>query len=289
MAAKKNSTSKSSKKSKKSGLGAGLWLLFALLLVIIFLVKKDEIFTNLKDTRFFDKLFGSTPELIETHESKKKKPEIPEQKDDVITIQVEEKHTPVIEVSEPAKKEETVSEKPVVEKAPAVAEKTAKTTEEKKTAAPQKEEKIEQPKPVPKTEVELCFVVIDSDGSVNRKIVKRSVNKNDSPLVTSINLVLAGPVTSNGPEKNCETLIPDGTKLLSAKISNGVAYLNFNDKFEFNSKGADGYRGQLMQIVYTATYYPTVNSVRFLIEGEERDYLGSEGQWIGSPLSRSSF
>jgi len=45
----------------------------------------------------------------------------------------------------------------------------------------------------------------------------------------------------------------------------------------------------LRQIVYTATSFSTVNSVQFIIEGQREDYLGSEGTWIGSPLSRSSF
>ena len=43
-----------------------------------------------------------------------------------------------------------------------------------------------------------------------------------------------------------------------------------------------------MQIVYTATEYSTVNSVQILIDGQKKEYL-SEGVWIGSPLSRSSF
>nr|WP_257225304.1 GerMN domain-containing protein [Treponema parvum] len=51
----------------------------------------------------------------------------------------------------------------------------------------------------------------------------------------------------------------------------------------------EGYLGQLMQIVYTATSFSTVDSVQFLIEGQKKDYLGSEGVWIGSPLARSSF
>ena len=84
------------------------------------------------------------------------------------------------------------------------------------------------------------------------------------------------------------TLIPAGSKLLSARVSDGVAYLSFNEEFMVNSYGVDGYRNQLMQIVYTATAFSTVSSVQFLIEGEVIPYL-SEGIWIGSPLSRGSF
>ena len=85
------------------------------------------------------------------------------------------------------------------------------------------------------------------------------------------------------------TLIPRGAKLLSARVSNGIAYLNFNEAFEINTDGAEGYNHQLEQIVFTATSFSTVNSVQFLIEGKKLKYLGSEGVWIGSPLSRSQF
>ena len=86
------------------------------------------------------------------------------------------------------------------------------------------------------------------------------------------------------------SLIPEGTRLLGASVKNGTATLNFNEAFELNQTvGVEGYIAQLMQIVYTATEFSTVRSVQILIEGEKKDYLGSEGQWIGSPLARSSF
>ena len=85
------------------------------------------------------------------------------------------------------------------------------------------------------------------------------------------------------------TLIPSGTKLLGATIKNGIATLNFSEEFEYNKVGVEGYIAQLMQVVYTATSFNTVNSVQFIVEGQREDYLGSEGEWIGSPLSRSSF
>ena len=66
-------------------------------------------------------------------------------------------------------------------------------------------------------------------------------------------------------------------------------FLNFNENFEFNSVGVEGCITQLMQIVYTATDFSTVKSVQFLVEGEKKEYLGTEGQWIGSPLSRNNF
>ena len=56
-----------------------------------------------------------------------------------------------------------------------------------------------------------------------------------------------------------------------------------------NRKHVEGYAGQLKQIVYTATMYPTVKDVQILIDGQKREYLGGDGVYIGKPLSRASF
>lgn len=159
-----------------------------------------------------------------------------------------------------------------------------------KDSGAEKSKDVKKPKAVGKTTMELCFVTISADGSVLRKIVKRSVPKNDSPLTTAINLLIAGPDKSNSNETECMNFIPKGSKLLGARVfSNGVAELNFNEAFEFNPDGIEGTFAQLEQVVYTATAFSTVNSVQFLIEGKKKEYLGSEGVRIGSPLSRASF
>ena len=272
---------KSSK--KKTGLTLACIILAVLVIFIFFLVKKDAILTNLKETRFFERVFGSTPEFVENHTpSEKETVKIPlnPQSDDVV-IQVEP------EQKKSVPKEESDKKDSAPEKAQA-AEKTEKSDSQ---TAKKEEKAAEKTKPVEPayTELMLCFIEIDGDGSINRKLVKRSVPKNDSPLTTAIKAVLAGPDTTKSDERTCISLIPEGTRLLGARVSGGVAYLDFNDAFEFNTNGVEGYNSQLMQLVYTATSFSTVNSVQFLIEGQKKDYLGSEGQWIGSPLSRTSF
>lgn len=273
MAQKKNSKNK-----KNTTLFASAVVVLGLLVIlVVFLVKKDQIVSNLKETDFFNKVIGSTPEFVEKHEviPEKKKETVP-LKDGDVTIQIE---TQKPAASQPVKETPKPAEVKPVEK-----EATPAKSEEAKKEEPKKEEKK-----VTMTELNLCFVVIDSDGSVNRKMIKRSVPKNDSPLGTALGLLLQGPDTTKSTEKDCMSLIPAGTKLLSARVKDGVAYLNFNEAFEINTYGVEGYIGQLMQVVYTATAFSTVSSVQFLIEGETREYLGSEGQWIGSPLSRNSF
>ncbi len=276
-----------SDKKKKTGLGLAIWLLAILIIFILFLVNKDVILTNLKSTSFFEQTIGTTPDFVKNHVPK----EQPQEEElNEITIQIAE---PKVE----QKKEEI--KQPEISK---TEEKTKTQNEQKETPIPEKTEtektevtkspekpKQEEKKTVTYTELQLCFLQIDTDGSINRKMIKRSVPKNMSPLTTAINLLLQGPDTTKTEERNCISLIPQGTKLMSARVDDGIAYLSFSEDFEFNTLGAEGYMGQLMQIVYTATTFSTVKSVQFLIEGEKKDYLGSEGQWIGSPLSKNSF
>jgi germination protein M len=134
----------------------------------------------------------------------------------------------------------------------------------------------------------LYFVRVDGDGAITRQEVKRTVDASDSPMTDALNALLQGPSTDE-LGRNLISLIPAGTKLLSAQVRGSTAYLNFNEAFMINRYGIEGYAGQLKQIVYTATGYATVKDVQFLIEGEKREYLGGEGVYIGKPLSRASF
>lgn len=247
-------------------------------------MNKDVILTNLKSTSFFEQTIGTTPDFVKNHVPK----EQPQEEElNEITIQIAE---PKIE----QKKEEI--KQPEISK---TEEKPKTQNEQKETSIPEKTEtevtkspekpKQEEKKTVTYTELQLCFLQIDTDGSINRKMIKRSVPKNMSPLTTAINLLLQGPDTTKPEERNCISMIPQGTKLMSARVDDGIAYLSFSEDFEFNTLGAEGYMGQLMQIVYTASNFSTVKSVQFLIEGKKKDYLESEGQWIGSPLSKNSF
>ena len=321
------------KQKNSSGLAIAVWIFIFLVLLIVFLVKQDEIFSNLKTTQFFERLFGTTPEFIQNHEIKEKEP-FQSEGQTVIELKTTGKQDKkdsksAVLPQSPSPAEENVvpaqssnSEKSALPEQPELsaensakpeksansenseeaqksdktqnAEETVKaenTSKSEKSAASAKtEEKTENPvaKEKKMTSQKLYFVYIGEDGTLSRKMIVRSVEKNDSPLVTNINILLAGP-NSQESAKGYRSLIPQGTKLLSASVRDGVAYLNFNEQFEFNTVGMDGYQAQLMQIVYTATEFSTVNSVQFLIEGQKKDYLGSDGMWIGSPLARSSF
>jgi len=279
---------KNSKKAKRNGIFAAIWLLLILILIIVFLVKKDDFAANLKSTNFFERVVGSTPEFLQNYETKKKD----NKSNGLLDVEV----APVPgqkETQDPGTYDlDDLNSQGEQEQAAATSSESAKEEEAAQEAASAKEEEKkpgeEKPKPAATTNAKLFFVQVDADGNVNRKSVVRQIPKSDSPLTDTIKALLAGPLDS---EKSM-SLIPPGTRLLSATVRNGIAALNFSEEFEFNSIGADGYRGQLMQIVFTATEFATVESVQFLIEGQRKEYIGSGEDvwmWIGSPYTRSSF
>jgi len=134
----------------------------------------------------------------------------------------------------------------------------------------------------------LYYTFVTDDGRILPEAVDREVRYTDSPLTDTIRALLKGP-TPEELNKGMLNLIPPKTRLLSAYVQNGIAYLNFNEAFEFNTMGVEGFIAQLKEIVHTATEFSTVSRVQFLVNGKKLDYLGGEGIYVGRPLGRDSF
>ena len=143
-----------------------------------------------------------------------------------------------------------------------------------------------QPAAVRKTVI--YWVRIDADGKLIPKSVTRLLPKSDAPMSDALEALFAAPNVDE-LKQGVRTLIPPDTKLRSAWVKDGIAFINVSEEFQFNQYGIDGALAQLLQVVFTATEFSTVKSVQFLIEGQKKEYLGAEGVWIGSPLSRTSF
>lgn len=134
----------------------------------------------------------------------------------------------------------------------------------------------------------IYWIRVDADGKLLPKSAVRLMPKSDAPMSDALEALFAAP-TVEELKQGVRTLVPPGTKLRSAWVKDGVAFINVSEEFQFNQYGIDGALAQLSQVVFTATEFSTVKSVQFLIEGQKKDYLGAEGVWIGSPLSRTSF
>ncbi len=147
------------------------------------------------------------------------------------------------------------------------------------------------PSPTPNTrsrDFPLYFIRVTDTGTIYPDRVVREVSFVDTPLTAMLQVLINGP-NSQEIERGLHHLIPKDTRLLSASVRGGVAYLNFNEAFQFNPLGIEGYLAQLKQIVYSTTEFPTVDAVQILIEGQEREFLGGDGVYIGRPLRRDSF
>jgi spore germination protein GerM len=130
----------------------------------------------------------------------------------------------------------------------------------------------------------IYFTRIDPEGAILRSRVIRSIPASDSPMLDALNILLQGP-TGEEQRQDMVSLIPSGTRILSATVRGSTAYISFSEDFQYNTYGVEGYAAQLKQIVWTATEFPNVRDVQILIEGRRVDYLG-EGIWIGSPINR---
>lgn len=291
------------KRERKIGLGVIVWLVLALILLIAFLIKKDEILITLKKTEFFTHLLGSEPAFVENYQLKDEIPTtiIPSNSDPAVIVQdnSELPNNPVVEFQDLSPINlnslnvvESIPSDPITsaDDLAAVPQALLPSPSDVLIETPYGTITAEQSAGVVTeyTKVRLFFVQLNNDGSVTRKEVVRTIPKSNSPLTAAINSLLEGP-NSDDVIQNCMTLIPSGTRLISASIKDKVATLNFSDDFEFNPYGVDGLVNQLMQVVYTACSFSSVNSVQFIIDGQKKEYLGSEGIWIGTPLTVTSF
>ncbi|MCR5605363.1 MAG: GerMN domain-containing protein [Treponema sp.] len=255
-----------------------VWLLAAIVMFSIFMAKKDVMSTNIENTHFFDRLAGKKVNLADSSmtESYSISKQIEDDK-----IKKNDVEPVIIDVTQNNNVEEDyfVTPPPVT------------LTGEDSIATENSSEETRDKDKAKKNDAEtmtlkLYWIKVDRDGMMTREEIPCEMPKSVSPLKDAINALIKGPEENN---KGYRTFIPEGTKLLGASVKNGVAYLNFNENFEFNSNGIEGTMGQLEQVVFTATAFPTVNSVQFLVAGQKLDYMSSEGVFIGIPLSRASF
>ncbi|MEA1911025.1 MAG: GerMN domain-containing protein, partial [Spirochaetota bacterium] len=133
----------------------------------------------------------------------------------------------------------------------------------------------------------LYFVNVTDENKITLQGMMRPIYYDSSPLTETLEALISG-LTSSELNKGLLSLIPSGTELLGISVSNMTATLNFNQALSFNNFGQEGLEAELKQIVYTATEFPTVDKVQILINGQKKQFLSTEGVFIGEPLTRSS-
>jgi len=238
------------------------WLVFVIVIIGIFMANAQTIHKN----------FNLFKTRLTTNPAEE---ELPLENEETV---VQEK---------PPVKPETASQKPAAE---SPRQEKPQPLQEK-PAEPPKQQKPEAQtppaKPAQTRDRNIYYAQINKDGQILQSKVTRKITVSDSPMVDTLNVMLAGP-SSGELTKGLLNFIPENTRIISATVRSSTAYINFSEDFLFNKFGVEGYVAQLRQIVWTVTEFSNVSDVQILVEGRRLDYLG-EGIWIGSPINRQSF
>jgi germination protein M len=99
--------------------------------------------------------------------------------------------------------------------------------------------------------------------------------------------LLEGP-TDEEKAAGMVTCVPEGTTFLGLDIKSGVATVNLSQEYS-SGGGSLSMFTRLAQVVFTLTQFPTVDGVRFKLDGKLIDTLGGEGIIIDEPLDRADY
>ncbi|MFP4484648.1 MAG: GerMN domain-containing protein [Spirochaetaceae bacterium] len=287
-------------KKQHASFGVLFWIAFILLITTIFLYNRDQISRVLAETELVEVLKdrvgigasdGEAPRTEEEEDDGMPTPEPDAGEGDgsediprVVQIREPDGGIPERGPDEPEEtpsedtrsEDERVDETPEAEEAPS-------------SGAPPSRPDSDAEREVTRVrDAGVYFIRVTDDGKIHPHRVERRISYVDSPMTEAIKTLISGP-TVEELNQGLLNLIPKGTELLSARVQNGTAYLNFNESFRFNSMGVEGFLAQLQQVVFSSTEFDTVERVQFLIDGSRREYLGGEGVYIGEPLTRDSF
>jgi germination protein M len=104
----------------------------------------------------------------------------------------------------------------------------------------------------------------------------------------AVNALLAGPTQGEAKGSAITTAIPRGTRLIGITIENGVATVDLTSQFQAGG-GSHSMQLRLGQVVYTLTQFPTVQKVRFELDGAPVEVFSSEGIVLKDPVGRGDY
>jgi hypothetical protein len=115
----------------------------------------------------------------------------------------------------------------------------------------------------------------------------RAVPATAAPAGAAMSALLTGP-TDAELAAGLHTQIPPGTEVRGLTIRGGIATVDLSGTFAAGGDPLEE-RGRLAQVVYTLTQFPTVDGVRFRIDGKPLVFRSGEGAVQRGPQTRASF
>jgi germination protein M len=145
------------------------------------------------------------------------------------------------------------------------------------------------PEPHESTTVRAYFFLGSFGDNAGLVPVLREVPKTQAVGAAAMTALLAGPNDGElGARPAMYTAIPEGTRFLGLRIESGVATVNLSREFE-SGGGSASVLGRLAQVVYTLTQFPTVQGVRFELDGELVEVFSGEGVVLAEPVARDDY
>lgn len=124
-------------------------------------------------------------------------------------------------------------------------------------------------------------------GGTGLFVTGRTVEGTPAVGRAALNALFEGPsALERGVGVN--SAVPSGTRLLGLTIEDGTATVDLSGEFAAGS-GTTGELTRLAQVVYTLTQFPTVERVRFLLDGAPVSQFGSHGIALEEPQSRRDY
>jgi germination protein M len=143
--------------------------------------------------------------------------------------------------------------------------------------------------PAPGTTVRAFFFLGSFTDNAGLVPVLREVPQTQAVGTAALTATLAGPNDAElGARPAMYTAVPEGTRLLGLRIEGGIATVNLSREFE-SGGGSASVLGRLAQVVFTLTQFPTVQGVRFELDGVPVEVFSGEGVVLSDPVGREDY
>jgi hypothetical protein len=117
--------------------------------------------------------------------------------------------------------------------------------------------------------------------------VRRTHPPTQLVATAAMKALLDGP-TADERSDGLTSSVPPGTRLLGIAIHDGLATVDLTSEYQ-SGGGALSMQTRLGQVVYTLTQFPTVQKVRFRLDGSPVNVFSSEGIVLDHPVGRSDY
>jgi spore germination protein GerM len=117
--------------------------------------------------------------------------------------------------------------------------------------------------------------------------VHRAHSPTQRVATAAVDALLAGP-TAAEQASGLGSAVPDGTRLLGIAIRDGVATVDLTSEYQ-SGGGSSSMQTRLGQVVYTLTQFPTVQKVRFRLDGTPVNVFSSGGIVLDHPVGRADY